>query len=156
MSLISLSRNIIYYFQNTLLFINIRNSYLRSASFYVYQESFVGWKKKPSSVLSTFLFLILFSAIMTMFYLWKTNPSVEEQAMRNDLLSGDYNLDAQQVTKAQQSLTDCIIFPAQLISPIFTVLVNSCLHAVSQSVARNLEVFQTLALSLLMVFHQIM
>lgn len=95
MSLISLSRNIIYYFQNTLLFINIRNSYLRSASFYVYQESFVGWKKKPSSVLSTFLFLILFSAIMTMFYLWKTNPSVEEQAMRNDLLSGDYNLDAQ-------------------------------------------------------------
>lgn len=30
-----------------------------------------------------------------MFYLWKTDPFLEEQAIRNDLLNGDYNLDAQ-------------------------------------------------------------
>lgn len=39
-SLVSTSRNIIYYFQNPLLFFNIRSSYLRSVSFYIYQELF--------------------------------------------------------------------------------------------------------------------
>lgn len=34
-----------------------------------------------------------------MFYRWKINPSLEEQAIRNDLPNGDHNLDTKLVTK---------------------------------------------------------
>lgn len=73
-----------------------------------------------------------------MFYLWKVKPSLEEQAIRNDLPNGDYKL-AQFMTKSQQSCTESINFPCQAnFSPhYFSELISSC----SQLTARNLEVF---------------
>lgn len=46
-----------------------------------------------------------------MFSLWKMNPSLQEQLIRNDLYNGDHNLDAQLMTNSQGSWTESIISP---------------------------------------------
>lgn len=81
-----------HYFQNPLLFINIRNSYLRPVSFY-YKESNYLMENVALTCFKTFCTYTIFCNYM-MFYLWKTHSSLEEQDIRNYLFNGDHDLDA--------------------------------------------------------------